>query len=82
MYFQKNWKRFLNQEGSRDDNINCRSGNSKRFVVSVLDLNKSRMTVNETGGGGVSPRKPQGENDPANPAEYKGDLQQQSLLLM
>ena len=82
LYFQKNWKRFLNQEGSRDDNINCRSGNSKRFVVSVLDLNNSRMTVNEMGGGGVSPRKPQGENDPTNPAEYKGDLQQQSLLLM
>lgn len=40
------------------------------------------MTVSEVGGGGVSSRQPQGENDPANPAEYKGDLQQQSLLLM
>lgn len=28
------------------------------------------------------PENLRGENDPANPAEYKGDLQQQSLLLM
>ena len=28
LYFQKNWKRFLSQEGSRDDKVNCRSGNS------------------------------------------------------
>ena len=52
----------------------------QEYWSGVPFLNNSRMTINEMGGGGVSPRKPQGENDPANPAESKRDLQQQSLI--